>query len=190
MCRWGARQLRRWRVSEKGGRTWRDQHGEEDGAARQDATRLFLSLRGMPLTRQWIWHLVKTSNGRREPAQAAAQLRDAHGGAWGGSAQCADAAGACGYFDDAGVYTSGAGAVEGSASDASSESEAKTRMGVDGAKAVRGKLTPISTAGRKDLACRLRRRRERGVAGADEIARGSWMNAAVRRKSAGICGAG
>ena len=25
----------------------------------QDATRLFLSLRGMPLTRQWVWHLVK-----------------------------------------------------------------------------------------------------------------------------------
>jgi integrase/recombinase XerD len=30
--------------------------------ARQDATRLFLSLRGMPLTRQWIWHLVKAAN--------------------------------------------------------------------------------------------------------------------------------
>ena len=31
--------------------------------ARQDAARLFLSLRGMPLTRQWVWHLVKTANG-------------------------------------------------------------------------------------------------------------------------------
>jgi len=30
--------------------------------SRQDATRLFLSLRGMPLTRQWIWHLVKVAN--------------------------------------------------------------------------------------------------------------------------------
>jgi integrase/recombinase XerD len=35
--------------------------------ARQDATRLFLSLRGMPLTRQWVWHLVKMSNGTASP---------------------------------------------------------------------------------------------------------------------------
>jgi len=34
----------------------------KSNSARQDATRLFLSLRGMPLTRQWIWHLVKTAN--------------------------------------------------------------------------------------------------------------------------------
>ena len=35
-------------------------------AARQDAVgrpRLFLSLRGMPLTRQWVWHLVKMAGG-------------------------------------------------------------------------------------------------------------------------------
>jgi len=37
------------------------------GAARRDGTRLFLSLRGMPLTRQWIWLLVKTSNGDASP---------------------------------------------------------------------------------------------------------------------------
>ena len=35
--------------------------------ARQDATRLFLSMRGMPLTRQWIWHLVKSANGAASP---------------------------------------------------------------------------------------------------------------------------
>jgi len=35
--------------------------------ARQDATRLFLSLRGMPLTRQWIWHLVKVGNNTASP---------------------------------------------------------------------------------------------------------------------------
>ncbi len=35
--------------------------------ARQDATRLFLSLRGMPLTRQWIWHLVKLANSTASP---------------------------------------------------------------------------------------------------------------------------
>jgi integrase/recombinase XerD len=35
--------------------------------ARQDATTLFLSLRGMPLTRQWVWHLVKMANGAASP---------------------------------------------------------------------------------------------------------------------------
>ena len=35
--------------------------------ARQDAACLFLSLRGMPLTRQWIWHLVKMANGDASP---------------------------------------------------------------------------------------------------------------------------
>ena len=34
---------------------------------RHDATRLFLSLRGMPLTRQWVWHLVKLSNNTASP---------------------------------------------------------------------------------------------------------------------------
>jgi integrase/recombinase XerD len=36
-------------------------------AARQDASRLFLSLRGMPLTRQWIWHLVKIAGNGASP---------------------------------------------------------------------------------------------------------------------------
>ena len=34
---------------------------------RRDGTRLFLSLRGMPLTRQWIWALVKMSNKGASP---------------------------------------------------------------------------------------------------------------------------
>lgn len=34
---------------------------------RQDGARLFLSLRGMPLTRQWIWNLVKSSNHSTSP---------------------------------------------------------------------------------------------------------------------------
>jgi integrase/recombinase XerD len=38
-------------------------------AARQDATRLFLSLRGMPLTRQWVWHLVKMASDGASPHQ-------------------------------------------------------------------------------------------------------------------------
>ncbi|MGB7266612.1 MAG: site-specific tyrosine recombinase [Terracidiphilus sp.] len=33
----------------------------------QDRARLFLSLRGMPLTRQWIWRLVKISNHSTSP---------------------------------------------------------------------------------------------------------------------------
>jgi integrase/recombinase XerD len=36
-------------------------------AARQDPTRLFLSLRGMPLTRQWVWHVVKTADASASP---------------------------------------------------------------------------------------------------------------------------
>lgn len=35
--------------------------------ARHDASRLFLSLRGMPLTRQWVWHLVKAANSKASP---------------------------------------------------------------------------------------------------------------------------
>ena len=34
---------------------------------RQDNARLFLSLRGMPLSRQWIWNLVKRSNHSTSP---------------------------------------------------------------------------------------------------------------------------
>jgi integrase/recombinase XerD len=33
----------------------------------QDAARLFLSLRGMPLTRQWVWHLVKALDKTASP---------------------------------------------------------------------------------------------------------------------------
>ena len=44
--------------------------GKKIGAAHlrlQDGTRLFLSLRGMPLTRQWIWHLVKATDLQASP---------------------------------------------------------------------------------------------------------------------------
>ena len=34
---------------------------------RQDSTCLFLSLRGMPLTRQWVWHLVKMADNTASP---------------------------------------------------------------------------------------------------------------------------
>jgi len=37
------------------------------GVARPDPSRLFLSLRGMPLTRQWVWHLVKMANSAASP---------------------------------------------------------------------------------------------------------------------------
>jgi integrase/recombinase XerD len=35
--------------------------------SRNDRVRLFLSLRGMPLTRQWIWKLVKTADSHASP---------------------------------------------------------------------------------------------------------------------------
>jgi integrase/recombinase XerD len=35
--------------------------------ARHEQSRLFLSLRGMPLTRQWIWHLVKLADPSASP---------------------------------------------------------------------------------------------------------------------------
>lgn len=34
---------------------------------RHDQSRLFLSLRGMPLTRQWVWHLVKLADSSATP---------------------------------------------------------------------------------------------------------------------------
>jgi integrase/recombinase XerD len=40
---------------------------KKPSAARQGSSSLFLSLRGMPLTRQWIWHLVKTANPAASP---------------------------------------------------------------------------------------------------------------------------
>jgi integrase/recombinase XerD len=36
-------------------------------ASRRDPARLFLSLRGMPLTRQWVWHLVKLADTSASP---------------------------------------------------------------------------------------------------------------------------
>jgi integrase/recombinase XerD len=41
--------------------------GRKASAAAQDASRLFLSLRGMPLTRQWVWHVVKLANSAASP---------------------------------------------------------------------------------------------------------------------------
>ena len=38
-----------------------------NATAGQDAARLFLSLRGRPLTRQWVWHLVKLANSAASP---------------------------------------------------------------------------------------------------------------------------
>ena len=40
---------------------------QKSKASRQDRSRLFLSLRGMPLTRQWVWHLVKSMNRTTSP---------------------------------------------------------------------------------------------------------------------------
>ena len=36
-------------------------------ASRSEPSRMFLSLRGMPLTRQWVWHLVKLADSAASP---------------------------------------------------------------------------------------------------------------------------
>ena len=41
--------------------------GAQADLSRQNASRLFLSLRGMPLTRQWVWHLVKAADDYASP---------------------------------------------------------------------------------------------------------------------------
>lgn len=41
-------------------------HAHADNAHTNGA-RLFLSLRGMPLTRQWVWHLVKMADSNASP---------------------------------------------------------------------------------------------------------------------------
>jgi len=46
--------------------TARKESANHNGSG-QDATRLFLSLRGMPLTRQWVWHLVKMADANASP---------------------------------------------------------------------------------------------------------------------------
>jgi len=47
--------------------TNRKKNGAGQNGAGQDGTRLFLSLRGMPLTRQWVWHVVKAVNRQASP---------------------------------------------------------------------------------------------------------------------------
>lgn len=42
-------------------------HRTRKADKRIDTPRLFLSLRGMPLTRQWVWHLVKLAGGDASP---------------------------------------------------------------------------------------------------------------------------
>ena len=75
LCRWAAPRSRRWRVSAQGrphlarissARTRRPSAAQQD-QDQQERTRLFLSLRGMPLTRQWVWHLVKMANSTASP---------------------------------------------------------------------------------------------------------------------------
>jgi integrase/recombinase XerD len=41
--------------------------GGAERAANHDRARLFLSLRGMPLTRQWVWNIVKRANATASP---------------------------------------------------------------------------------------------------------------------------
>ena len=47
--------------------TARKPGSQRTGSPQPGLARLFLSLRGMPLTRQWIWHLVKAANRTASP---------------------------------------------------------------------------------------------------------------------------
>jgi integrase/recombinase XerD len=49
------------------GRPHLDRISSSRKSSRRDRSRLFLSLRGMPLTRQWVWHLVKSVNKSTSP---------------------------------------------------------------------------------------------------------------------------
>jgi integrase/recombinase XerD len=58
------------RISTRRGRSARVSVASADksqSAMRANRARLFLSLRGMPLTRQWVWHLVKRMNHSTSP---------------------------------------------------------------------------------------------------------------------------
>jgi integrase/recombinase XerD len=45
----------------------KERHPAGQDLAHRDSVRLFLSLRGSPLTRQWVWHLVKASDQEATP---------------------------------------------------------------------------------------------------------------------------
>ncbi len=55
------------RISNKSKANAARQESARHESSRPDQARLFLSLRGMPLTRQWIWHLVKLANNGASP---------------------------------------------------------------------------------------------------------------------------
>ena len=66
----GAPRWKPWKnICARAGRTWRASARRDKASWRagQDASRLFLSLRGMPLTRQWVWHVVKMANADASP---------------------------------------------------------------------------------------------------------------------------
>ena len=131
--------------------------------SRQDATRLFLSLRGMPLTRQWVWHLVKMANKDASPHKlrhSCATHMVEHGA---DLRSVQTTAGARGYFDDAGVYAPGAGAVESRASQSiirGQRQRRRTRVRRR-AEAVEGKLTPHHSRRQRKEACRVTKPRTR-----------------------------
>ena len=58
-------------ICARAGRIWSASapRANPSSSGREADRRLFLSLRGMPLTRQWVWHLVKTASGTASPHQ-------------------------------------------------------------------------------------------------------------------------
>ena len=79
LFRWGARRCSRWssicakgrphleRISSSRKSRTARQNSSRQNPSWQDRTCMFLSLRGMPLTRQWVWRLVKAANHSTSP---------------------------------------------------------------------------------------------------------------------------
>ncbi len=84
-------------------------------AAGKSSPFLFIARGAKGITRQRVWQMVKCGVGAVpscQPAHAAAQLRDAHGGERSRFAYGPDDSRPRRYFDDSGLYASGVGSAE------------------------------------------------------------------------------
>ena len=89
---------------------------------------MFLSVRGKALTRQKVWHMVRTVSAKTASPHTLRHSCATHMVEHGADLRsCAGLSGACGYRDDAGVYACGARPAEGGASEASSEGQGPGR---------------------------------------------------------------
>ena len=63
----GRPHLQRISSARRAGAAQRDSQRDSQRNGAQERNRLFLSLRGMPLTRQWVWHIVKRADPKASP---------------------------------------------------------------------------------------------------------------------------